>query len=75
MADLNILQENWEINAEPEVLQIVQEEVKRAIQSLKGGKSPGVDSVPAELIKVGGEDMVKVFIIHHWKIWATKQWP
>ena len=34
-------------------------EVKRAIQQMKNGKSPGIDGLPAELFKNAGQDMMK----------------
>ena len=34
-------------------------EVKKALQKLKGGKSPGVDGITAEMLKYGGEMVVK----------------
>ena len=33
-------------------------EVEAAVQSLKKGKSAGVDNIPAELVKAGGEDVI-----------------
>ena len=41
----------------------------------KTQKSPGVDNVPAELIKHGGEAMIDAFLIICQNIWETKTWP
>jgi hypothetical protein len=40
--------------AEPLVPERSASEVELAIDKLKGHKSPGIDQIPAELIKVGG---------------------
>ena len=42
----------------------------------EGGKSPGDDNIPAELIKNGGEAMISSLtsIICN-KIWETGEWP
>ena len=32
--------------------------MKAAVQSLKKGKSAGVDNIPAELVQAGGEDVI-----------------
>ena len=40
---------------EEQPLQILKEEVINAIRTLKNGKLPGIDNVPGELIKGGGE--------------------
>ena len=37
---------------------ILRREVEDAVQSLKKGKSSGVDSIPAELVQAGGEDAI-----------------
>lgn len=50
---VHILQDIQETNPNPEDLQVICTEVEYAIQSLKGGKSPEVDSVQVELIKGG----------------------
>ena len=42
---------------------------------LKTQKSPGIDNIPAELIKHGGEAMIDAFMIICQKIWETKTWP
>ena len=50
-------------------------EVRKAIQSLKLGKSSGIDDITAELIKNTGEN---ADIFYHKlivKIWCEKIWP
>ena len=42
---------------------------------LKGGKSPGDDNIPAELIKNGGEAMISALTIIYNNIWETGEWP
>ena len=42
---------------------ILRAEVEEAIRMLKTQKSPGVDNIPAELIKHGGEAMIDAFMI------------
>ena len=37
---------------------ILCKEVEDALQSLKKGKSDGVDNIPAELVQAGGEDVI-----------------
>ena len=54
---------------------MLQEEVEEAVRSLKAGKSPGVDNVPGELVKHGGEKMMKALTALCQKIWNTKEWP
>jgi len=52
-----------EINtADPLVPEPSTSEVEMAIEKLKSHKSPGVDQIPAELIKVGGKTIVVRFI-------------
>ena len=46
-----------------------------AVKYLKGGKSPGDDNIPAELIKNGGEAMISTLTIICTKIWETGEWP
>jgi hypothetical protein len=38
------------------------EEVKKAIYKMKNNKSPGIDTIPSELIKFGGESLMKQFM-------------
>ena len=60
---------NHKTNADPSVLNctqtdtekdhpILRREVEAAVQSLKKGKSAGVDKIPAELVQAGGEDVI-----------------
>ena len=39
-----------------DVQPILRKKVEAALQSLKTGKSAGVDNIPAELVQAGGED-------------------
>ena len=54
---------------------ILRKEVEAAIQSLKKGKSAGVDNTPAELIQAGGEDVITAVTTICNKIWQTGEWP
>ena len=49
-------------------------EVAAAVQSLKKGKSAGVDNILAELVKVGGEDVITAIKTICNKIWQTGEW-
>ena len=42
---------------------ILRSEVEQAIRMLKTQNSPGVDNLPAELIKHGGEAVIDAFMI------------
>ena len=54
---------------------ILRREVEVAVQSLKKGKSAGVDNIPAELVQAGGEDVITVLTTICNKIWQTGEWP
>ena len=54
---------------------ILREEVEVAVKSLKKGKSAGVDNIPSELVKAGGEAMIDMSLIICNKIWWTGKWP
>ena len=56
-------------------LPILRSEVRDTIRKLKEGKSHGVDNVPGELIKRGGEATEKVLTTLCQKVWETKEWP
>ena len=51
------------------------EKVEEAVSSLKAGKSPGVDNIPSELLKNGGEATTTVLTVMIQMIWETKEWP
>jgi len=56
--------------AEPQVPEPSASEVELAIDKLKSHKSPGIDQIPAELIKSGGRTMyleIHKLIISIWK--------
>ena len=50
-------------------------EVEAAVQSLKKGKSAGVNSILAELVQAGGEDVITALMTICNKIWQTGEWP
>ena len=50
-------------------------EVTAAIDQLKTGKSPGLDGIPAELIKSSDTSGIKALHILCNKVWETCQWP
>ena len=50
---------------------ILRKEVWADVQSLKKGKSAGVDNIPAELIQAGGEDVITTLTTICNKIWQT----
>ena len=71
---------NYKANGDPSVLNcsqadteddhpILRREVKDAVQSLKKGKSAGVDNIPAELVQAGGEDEITALTTICNKIW------
>ena len=77
---------NYKANADPSVLNcpqtyteddhpILRREVEAEVQSLKKGKSAGVDNIPAELAQAGGEDVIPARTTTCNKIWRTGEWP
>ena len=77
---------NYKANGGPSVLNcpqtdteddhpILRREVEAAVQSLKKGKSAGVDNVPAELVQAGGEDVITSLTTICNRIWQTGEWP
>ena len=51
------------------------EEVKKAISSLKSNKAPGPDSIPAELLKHGGEELAKALHEIIVEVWNSETMP
>ena len=73
---------NHKANGDPSVLNcprthrednhpILRKEVEAAVQSLKKGKSAGVNNIPTELVQAGGEDVITAFMTIYNKIWQT----
>ncbi|XP_068229351.1 uncharacterized protein [Palaemon carinicauda] len=54
---------------------VQREEVEEAIRSLNHGKAAGVDNIPAELIKHGGQTVTNILTSICNKIWQTGEWP
>ena len=77
---------NYETDGDPKVLDChqipnekhhpsIREEVEAAVKALKLGKSAGVDNIPAELVKSGGEVMIDILTSICNKNWKTWEWP
>ena len=54
---------------------IFRKEVEATAQSLKKGKSAGVDNIPEELVQAGGEDVITAPTTIFDKIWQSGEWP
>jgi len=54
---------------------ISREEIEEEVRKLKDKKSPGIDGIPAELIKTGGPALITE--IHRLcnMIWQEEEWP
>ena len=57
---------------EPDILEC---EVKWALESIIMNKVSGGDGTPVELFQILKDDAVKVLQSIHQKIWKTQQWP
>ena len=57
---------------EPDILEC---EVKWALESITSNKASGGDGIPAELFQILKEDAVKVLHSICQQIWKTRQWP
>ena len=73
--DATILQNSQRSTDSENSPPVLKEEVEAAVRSLKIGKSPGVDNIPSELLKSGGEETVKALTALCQKIWEEKKWP
>ena len=54
---------------------IMEREVKLALESITANKASGGDGIPVELLKVQKEYAVKVLHSLCQQIWKTQQWP
>ena len=57
---------------EPDILEC---EVKRALESITTNKASGCDGIPVELSQIPKDDAVKVLHSICQQIWKTQQWP
>jgi len=57
--------------SEPDILE---SEVKWALESITKNKASGGDRIPAELSQILKDDAVKVLLSRSQKIWKTQQW-
>ena len=57
---------------EPDILEC---EVKRALESITMNKASGGDGIPVELFQIPKDNAVKVLHLICQKIWKTQQWP
>ena len=57
---------------EPDILEC---EVKRALESITMNEASGGDRIPAELFQILKDDAVKVLHSICQQIWKTQQWP
>ena len=54
---------------------ILEYEVKWALESISMNKASGGDGIPGELFQILKDDAVKVLLSICQKIWKTQQWP
>lgn len=54
---------------------VMEDEIRAAMKKIKRGKAPGVDQIPAEALKAGGETSIEMLKQVIDKIWATGEWP
>ena len=62
----------WSLNLEPDILEC---EVKWALESITMNKASEVDGIPVELFQILKDDAVKVLPPTCQQIWKTQQWP
>ena len=60
------------IHLEPDILEC---EVKWALESITKNKASGGDGIPVELFQILKDDAVKVLCSICQQIWKTQQWP
>ena len=72
--DTNLLQSNQPHTQEAESLPVLKEDVEEAVRNPKAGKSPGVDNIPSDLFKNGGETTPTVLTVICQTIRETKEW-
>ena len=62
--DASILKSEGDVeNRQTGESSILKEEVEKAIRMLKDGKSPGVENIPAEILKHGGQSIIDALTV------------
>jgi len=69
--DLTVLQEIISSDNTADSPSVLKEEVEEAVRNMKTEKSPGIDNIPAELMKGSGEKVLKALTISEQKKWPT----
>ena len=59
-------------NLEPDILEY---EVKQALESITTNKASGGDGIPVELFQILKDDVMKVLHSICQQVWNTQQWP
>ena len=62
----------WSLTLKPDILEC---EVKWALESIITNKASGGDGIPVELFQILKDDAVKVLHSMCQQIWKTQQWP
>lgn len=57
---------------EPDILE---SEIKWALQNISKNKATGVDDIPIEIFNILGNNAVKALLAVCQQIWKTQQWP
>ena len=71
--DTSLLESNQTPTQEAESLPVLREEVEEAVRNLRAGRSPGVDNIPSELLKNGGDTTPTVLTVICQKIWEMQE--
>ena len=54
---------------------VTEDEVRDALKTLADNKAPGADNINIEMVKVLGEDSIKLLTVLLQEIWRTRSWP
>ena len=73
--DSVLLEQEEEVEADRLSPDILKDEIKKAMQQVKNGKSEGVDGKPAATIKAMGAESMNAFVKFFSNIYKTRVWP